>query len=364
MERNFQDRCCGLLFTAGIAQAMPGFGKLEGKVDEIIGLLNASTLRIVAIETALCDMQVAFDHSMQFFESRLSSIDTKLDLPMAPKLHPDGDGKVAVLKTMFEKTSKKIEKISTEAQSQTTKDQGHTQCQTEVLDVAEAAAQTLEQASAHCQTVLADFASAAVQTVALTAENLTQTHAPQSPLTITTGDASTSTRIESRASASDAGNVGAPDRTGAVDCLSEIDIIISDAVDRCRQGTSDAVPEFILDFFVHIEKPGWSSTGEGDVTHPTPYIPIGATKLESFLERSGIHGSCPQLAPFCNLPFVLPNDIRQKLLLSFIRRIPRRYIGSLDRDLQEYAGMASSHTDWDDWDWSERQQWRKRWAQR
>ena len=94
---------------------MPGFGKFEVKIDEIIGLLNVSSQRsdhldsrIVAIETSLCEMRVAFDHSMQFFESRLSSIDTKLDLHTVPKLHADGDGKVAVLKTMFEKTSKTI----------------------------------------------------------------------------------------------------------------------------------------------------------------------------------------------------------------------------------------------------------------
>ena len=62
--------------------------------------------KIGAIDCSLNEMRIAFDHSMQFFESRLCSIDLKLDLPEPPK-QLEGDGKVDVLKTLFENTSKK-----------------------------------------------------------------------------------------------------------------------------------------------------------------------------------------------------------------------------------------------------------------
>ena len=172
----------------------------DDRLNDIIGLLNVSSQRfdrldsrIVAIETSLCEMRVAFDHSMQFFESRLSSVDAKLDLPMVPKdkLQADGDhGKVAVLKTMFEKTSKKIEKSLVDIQLQIVEQGSQAHCQTET-DVAETFAQTVEQGShAHCQTIVAEIAVASIQTVATTTEAVAQTDAPMSPLIVTTGVAS------------------------------------------------------------------------------------------------------------------------------------------------------------------------------
>ena len=304
-------------------------------------------------------MRVAFDHSMQFFESRLSSIDTKLDLPTVPKLQADGDGKVAVLKTMFEKTSKKIEKSVAEVQSQTQNEQGHAQCQTE-LDVAEAFAQILEQVSAHCQTIMAQSALASIQTVAMTAEALSQTDAHLSPLTFTTGVASTN--VES------SGHALNIDDYEAI-CLLQQEKV-REKVSNCLQVRSgeNKLPGFVVVFFEELvlsEQCLWRLDPE-DITLPSIRQHKAATVIDDFLDATGIGKRVPRLRCLTEIASLLTDYQKYVFVQGFFSHIPselthflvaggvKQYLESIGIELNEPHVRSSQ------WDWS-KDQW-KSWS--
>ena len=350
----------------------------DDRLNEILGLLHDNAKRLVLIEERLTeaessglDMRTAFDHSMQFFESRLGAIDMKLDSIVAPKLQSDGESttKVSVLKGLFEKTTKKSERQAIDSQSQATETdctRVHCETMTELAEVNDCFSQTVLMQVAHTQsqTFTATSEAASMQTEAMSKTALSQTDA-HSPLMATK---SCETDIGDCLPTTHASHVV----NGIESQFARVCALVTDC-ELVRSG-ENRLPPFVGEFFAELIEPEqdiWSMDSS-DPKLPHISARMACTVFNDSLNQSGIATRVPRLVTCLNQIAVLLTE-RQlyEVVKGYFAYLPAEftrflyhggaleYLKSIDIDVNESHDHRSprwnwSKGQWKSWNWSGR----------